>query len=221
MKRFTIRSVCLTSLVIVLMIGSFNQSLAQGTQIGADQADTGTIYYSHVSIWGRASETEITPLNPSMKTIRQSGKNLEIAYKASTANYSIGHFIPVNTKMIKISKDGPAIEMKIVGADNPYTSLEYSHLKIENEQGYSGKKTKGLFEDYFGTEPIDLEQFPEIIRKEIQQGDIVEGMTRDQVIMARGYPPVHYTENLEDDLWTYFEGPEHTEEVFFANGKVD
>ena len=55
----------------------------------------------------------------------------------------------------------------------------------------------------------------------IQSGEVVSGMTRDQVIAARGYPPSHVTQSYQtDDIWKYWDRRAETRQVFFVNDVV-
>jgi hypothetical protein len=57
-------------------------------------------------------------------------------------------------------------------------------------------------------------------RKLIEQGTVVPGMTRTQVLMAIGYPPAHRTPSLEGPTWTYWENRVVTFEVHFDGERV-
>lgn len=52
-------------------------------------------------------------------------------------------------------------------------------------------------------------------------GRVEPGMTRDQVILAIGYPPAHMTPSLEQDSWHYWTNRWHQYYVIFSKGKVD
>lgn len=71
------------------------------------------------------------------------------------------------------------------------------------------------------TDPLPvLGEAPQLIRQAIVQAEIVPGMTREQVIMARGYPPRHRTASLDDDEWILYENPHYIDRVSFRNGEV-
>jgi hypothetical protein len=58
------------------------------------------------------------------------------------------------------------------------------------------------------------------IRKDIETGAVESGMTRDQVLMALGYPPAHRTPSLQSPTWTYWENRWATFEVVFDGDRV-
>ena len=47
------------------------------------------------------------------------------------------------------------------------------------------------------------------------------GMSRSQVLMARGVPPPHRTPSLKDATWTYWQDHWNTIAVYFAGDKVE
>jgi hypothetical protein len=58
------------------------------------------------------------------------------------------------------------------------------------------------------------------VRKNIDQGVVTEGMTRQQVLTAIGYPPPHRTPSLDAPAWTYWENRWATFIVYFDGDKV-
>jgi hypothetical protein len=58
------------------------------------------------------------------------------------------------------------------------------------------------------------------VRRLIEQGAVEEGMTREQVLMSLGYPPVHRTPSLDTPAWTYWENRWVTFVVHFEGDKV-
>ena len=55
----------------------------------------------------------------------------------------------------------------------------------------------------------------------IEQGLLEPGMTKDQVMMARGIPPGHRTPSLESPTWTYWQRRHDTMVVYFVGDKVE
>ena len=60
----------------------------------------------------------------------------------------------------------------------------------------------------------------ETTRKDIENGIVDVGMTKDQVIMALGYPPAHRTPSLDAPMWTYWANRWATFEVYFDGDRV-
>jgi hypothetical protein len=59
------------------------------------------------------------------------------------------------------------------------------------------------------------------VKRAIAAGRLLPGMTRDEAILARGYPPLHQTESLESNQWTYYESPLSCDYVTFTDGIIE
>src|SRR5882724_5110651 len=59
----------------------------------------------------------------------------------------------------------------------------------------------------------------EKLRKSIEGGVVEPGMTREQVLMAIGYPPAHRTPSLESPMWTYWANRWTTYQVYFEGDR--
>ncbi len=57
-------------------------------------------------------------------------------------------------------------------------------------------------------------------RKLIEEATVEPGMTKDEVLMTLGYPPVHRTPSLSAPMWTYWANRWATFEVYFDGDKV-
>jgi hypothetical protein len=55
----------------------------------------------------------------------------------------------------------------------------------------------------------------------IENGVVDIGMTKDQVLMARGIPPAHRTPSLESPTWMYWRTKRDTTVVYFVNERVE
>ena len=73
---------------------------------------------------------------------------------------------------------------------------------------------------YFGTQCPNMAAMTPEDQAGIQNGQVYQGMTKQGVIMAIGYPPEHQTPTLEADTWTYWATGNNRFEVYFANGVV-
>lgn len=55
----------------------------------------------------------------------------------------------------------------------------------------------------------------------IEKGRLEQGMTKEQVLMARGIPPAHRTPSLESPTWTYWQNRWDTIAVYFSGDRVE
>jgi hypothetical protein len=136
-----------------------------------------------------------------------------------TTNYAAGKCYPANHEFfvgpVNKRSFGSGDMMRIKDADNPNNVIE-----IQNVDKYT-QKTLGLIRDrMFGTEKVDLSQHsPEVIEA-INKCDVIIGMTREEVLLARGYPPAHVNPSLDSDDWTYWRKRLSQTFIHFKEGKV-
>ena len=95
---------------------------------------------------------------------------------------------------------------RVFVADDPRTRLRSS------APATSGKKKD--------KRAAEREGRSDSVRKLIEQGVVEPGMTREQVLMSLGYPPVHRTPSLDAPAWTYWENRWVTFVVHFDGDKV-
>jgi hypothetical protein len=71
------------------------------------------------------------------------------------------------------------------------------------------------------TNPMDtIRDASPTIAAAIRAGRLVQGMTKEQTLIARGYPPAHRTPSLEANEWIYYDTPGFVDRVVFADGKI-
>ncbi|WP_294960488.1 hypothetical protein [Sulfurimonas sp.] len=125
-------------------------------------------------------------------------------------NYSRGLHIPINT------------EVKILAVSSKVITFEYMGSKI-NYYVYT-KYTKvdaaGTLDRLFSKTKVDLSMYSEDTLQNILDGKIVVGMTKEEVVLSRGYPPFHATISLKADVWKYWNNRFQTIEVRFEDNKV-
>jgi hypothetical protein len=80
--------------------------------------------------------------------------------------------------------------------------------------------------DYFhgilrNTDPRKtLEGVPREVVDAVTEGRLIPGLTKEQALMARGYPPLHRTAGIESDEWVYYDSRSLVNVVRFENGKI-
>lgn len=137
--------------------------------------------------------------------------------KASYANWTdpgIGHvIIPVNTPVIveTVRKD-----LRIITQDaskkTVYFEFDEGRMNMTNEQ-YIRLITS--------PQPTNLDRLSAVDRKGIKEGKAYQGMTKEGVRIALGYPAVHGTPSLDSNTWRYWTNRWRSLLVEFdASGKV-
>ncbi len=67
---------------------------------------------------------------------------------------------------------------------------------------------------------MSLKALSPATKTNILNGAVAMGMTKNSVILSRGYPPFHMTKGIEADTWKYWRNRFMTALVTFTDGKV-
>ncbi|MDF1615323.1 hypothetical protein [Desulfurivibrio dismutans] len=133
--------------------------------------------------------------------------------RVMATNYKRGTFIPVNTEVRINRVTRRAIEFTV-------PSLNDQRIQLVNVPNHTQVNYQELQDRTFSRQPVDLARFNPDMLDYIQRGDVEPGMTREEVIATRGYPPGHETPSLDMDQWRYWEHRFGTKMVRFEDGKV-
>lgn len=129
-----------------------------------------------------------------------------------TTNYSRGWFLPVNSRVKILTTTSSTI--------NVWAEEKKRTFRIVNVRDHTRRGIEGIFDRYFGEEKVDLSTFDAPTRKHITNGTVKEGMSKEAVIRARGYPPSHETASLDLNSWIYWSARLDRVRVTFEDGNV-
>ncbi len=130
-----------------------------------------------------------------------------------TTNYRRGASIPVNTPVKLLNMTNKTIEVEV---DN-----SSQKLLIKNVEKHTGDDVYRAFDKLFGKQQVNLSKFNRLEKEHIQSGTVANGMRKDAVIIAIGYPPITETMSLDSNMWVYWSGRFNKFNVHFKNGKVN
>ncbi len=130
----------------------------------------------------------------------------------NTTNYSQGMYIPINTRVDIQDSNADAIVFYIPDRD--------LRVRLVNARQYTQLDISGIFDRYFGPDEVNLSGFDRSTRQAIERGEVNRGMSKDAVILSRGYPPAHETPSTDHDKWTYWRHRFGRQIVHFENGQV-
>jgi len=135
-------------------------------------------------------------------------------------NFQVGAFIPVGTPVqVRMVKElGPdndesgsmRIELKTLSDQHRYT--------LDFTQRYHPGKTIYDYASLMVTDKTFEEQLagktPEVIDA-IRRAAVIEGMTKEEVILSYGYPAEHRTPSLRGNTWTYWKNRRTQKKICF------
>jgi hypothetical protein len=128
---------------------------------------------------------------------------------SETTNYWRGTLVPINTPITLVSLSEKKMVLRLAGGES---------VKIENVEKYSKRSMATIAHELLATQPVPIERFDEATARAIKSGNLKKGMTREQVIMTRGYPPGHKTPSLDSDTWTYWSSRFVILTIVFSDG---
>ena len=146
---------------------------------------------------------------------QQTRRSGEVVYKASYANYTnpgAGHLIvPAGSKITILKKSRKGFDFKT--ADGKTIMFEYHEPRMQMSIDQYLKKITSK-------SAVSLGDLSAKDRKGVELGKALEGMTREGVMTALGYPAAHKTPALKGNAWTYGQDRFRTLVVEFKGDKV-
>lgn len=135
--------------------------------------------------------------------------------KSVATNYGVKNCYPVNSAF-KVRLDKGLFSTDIIA-----TSLKTGQrIVIENPKKYTKISTEKLLDRMFGEKKRNIGKHSAAVLKAIHKCRIIKGMTKDEVILARGYPPAHVTPSFSMNTWQYWYRRLEYGQVIFKDGKV-
>jgi len=111
-----------------------------------------------------------------------------------TTNYQMGPIIPVNTE----------ITLEAINKEQISFHNNGNLVILRNMPKHSNTNMEQMMNRYFGMKSVDLSKFTKLEKDNIKQGTLAVGMSKEAVLVARGYPPSHKTPSLDADTWQYW-----------------
>lgn len=128
-----------------------------------------------------------------------------------TTNYGTGFLIPVNSEIVisKVNKQAVVFT---------YDGIQ---ITLINKPKYSGlADVSQTISRYFSKNKVNLSKFSALEKKAIESDKIKTGISKNAMLVLRGYPPVHATPSLKLNVWKYWKNRWNTILVKFKDDKV-
>lgn len=124
-----------------------------------------------------------------------------------TTNYWRGELVPINSE----------VQVKSIRGNKMVLTYKGQDVTIENATKYTKKSIEEVGDRLLSTTPVKVGGK---FANDIRLGEMRLGMTKDEVIMTRGYPPAHKTTSTDANLWTYWSSRFVQLSIVFENGKL-
>ena len=129
-------------------------------------------------------------------------------------NVQQGSFIPLGTEITPVSADNTTRKITFKAKGKTFTINFKSGIRLCPMRDYitdtfTTKTTEEIFKD-----------IPENVRRRIERGEVVPGMTRPQVLLAYGPPPAARTPDTRNETWIYWVSDTQTIRLVFRGDTV-
>jgi hypothetical protein len=132
--------------------------------------------------------------------------------QSSATNYTRGYLVPVNTEVTLVAVGKDAFTLRTADGES---------VKIVNVPGYTRASITELLTRYLADRQTRIDLYGEAVAAQIRTGTPRIGMTKDQVLLTRGYPPFHETPGLDADRWVYWSSRFVKQTLAFHNGRLE
>ena len=132
--------------------------------------------------------------------------NLPSGYTCCNLHY-VGDWISDgNWHGVPMIPAGTPIKVTAYGSNRAYAEIDGKSFRIGHDYG----RDQEPLEQYVARLVVEddpratVAAYPDGVREAIRRGHVVHGMTREQAIIAGGYPATHRTPVLSAPEWTYW-----------------
>ena len=125
-----------------------------------------------------------------------------------------GSIIPFGTEVIFLYANQTSLKFKDVDTGAEYSIAFDDKLMMMSMEDFLRKAFTTKSSD-----DVAKDLRPSVYEK-LKRGVVEEGMTRDMVLLAYGYPAPSRTSSLKDDTWIYWDDTLKSRRVVFKGDKV-
>ena len=151
-------------------------------------------------------------------------QELPRGYTCCNLHYDGEKISDVNWTHAAMIPAGAPIRVVSYGYKSANVEIDGRPFVINHEYGYKEESVEQFMRKIVVPESprARIAKWPEPVRSAIEKGTVVNGMTREQVIVSVGYPPTHKTPSLDAPVWNHWQSRAGRFEVFWgADGKVE
>jgi len=122
-------------------------------------------------------------------------------------NYWRGNMVAINSKVKVIAIGGKTMTLEHKG----------QIIKVLNVPKHTKRTIDEIADNMLSATPITISGK---YAKSIKFGEMRLGMTKEEVLKTRGYPPAHKTISTEADRWIYWSSRFVQRTLIFENGRL-
>ena len=145
-------------------------------------------------------------------------------YTCCNLHYDADRISDANWRNLPMIPAGATIRIVSYGINTAVVEIDGKPLRIAHEYG----RDQETLETYVGKLVLPFDPRTRVaswspeVREAIFRGVVIPGMTREQVLVAVGYPPTHRTFTLDSNVWHLWASRVGRYEVYFnSQGTVE
>lgn len=127
-----------------------------------------------------------------------------------TTNYWRGELVPFNTKVTLVSLGGKKMVLDIDGVQ----------VAFVNVKKFTKRSIEEIASELLAPKKISLKGVSGELSDDMEAGVMRLGMTKEQVLITRGYPPRHKTPSTKANTWVYWSSKFVQRSLVFQKGKL-
>ena len=129
-------------------------------------------------------------------------------------NVQQGSFIPLGTEITPVSADNTTRKITFKAQGKTFTINFKSGIRLCTMRDY-------IAQTFTAAAPEEIfKDIPANVRRRIERGEVVPGMTRPQVLLAYGPPPAARTPDTRNETWIYWVSDTQTIRLVFRGDTV-
>ena len=168
--------------------------------------------WRHVSLIWSVQAADILPEKITPEVGKEYYTRYNFMYERGThltTNYWRGDLVPVNSKVKLVSID-----------DEMVIEVNGEEVEFDNAEKFTKRNISEIASELLSPKPIALNKVPEDFIEDVKIGNMRLGMTKEQVLMTRGYPPRHKTPSTDANRWIYWSSRFVNRTLVFKDGKL-
>lgn len=147
---------------------------------------------------------------------------LRVGYACCNLHYSDDWISDSNLAQLPYVAVGTPIKVKSIDGYRAYVEIDGKPMRLGLDYGRTAETTEQWVNKIVVLDDPQrkMAQFPAAIRHAIEKGQLMRGMTREQVIMSVGHPQTNENPRLDGPYWRYWWSSFGPYYVYWAKGKV-
>lgn len=192
--------------ILVLLSSIFFTACSKNSKVSLENDALKQVYYTQVNMWYENKATYDS--DSTNKTFNDGSLAFASDYTIASTNYSYGNLLPINSQIKIIKLDTNKIFFE-------HNKKLYAFVRTKHSKHRSLEQ---LFKRTFGVNKVDLENLQN--KEAIKSGKIEVGMSKEEIIYTRGYPPEHKTRTLSSNHWYYWSTKHNSQKFIFENNNL-